>query len=212
MQSSSIAIGHRSANEIATLRSIISTWMRLAIFEVMSQGDSHGDSRGEGRGNQALSIGPRRLGVHRVWFAIDELDALGTIDGLKDALARLRKFGGRCILGLQSIAQVSGLYGRSEAQTIIENCGNTLILRCSSSEGGATARFASGLIGEREIIREQITKSTRPNEWLASRPVAQHHVTESAVLASEIEQLPDLQDFLKFASQPEWKRVRLGTT
>jgi Type IV secretion-system coupling protein DNA-binding domain len=187
-----------SANEIATLRSIISTWMRLAIFEAMNQSEDP----------------DRRLGVHRVgpgrlWFAIDELDALGAIDGLKDALARLRKFGGRCILGFQSIAQVSGTYGRAEAQTIVENCGNTLILRCSASEGGGTARFASALIGEREVIREQITKSTRPNEWLASRSVAQHHVTESAVLASEIEQIPDLHGFLKFASTPEWRRVRL---
>ena len=178
------------ANEIATLRSIISTWMRLAIFEAMSQREADQPSK-------------------RLWFAVDELDALGQIDGLKDALARLRKFGGRCILGLQSIAQVSGLYGRSEAQTIIENCGNTLILRCSSSEGGGTARFASGLIGEREIIREQITKSRRPNEFLPSQSIAKHHVTESAVLASEIEQLPDLQGFLKFASQPEWRRVQL---
>jgi type IV secretory pathway TraG/TraD family ATPase VirD4 len=186
-----------NANEIATLRSIISTWMRLAIFETMN----NGDSRGEGRGDQPSG--------RRLWFAIDELDALGTIDGLKDALARLRKFGGRCILGFQSIAQVSGTYGRAEAQTIVENCGNTLILRCSASEGGGTARFASSLIGEREIIREQITKSTRPNEWLASRSVAQHHVTESAVLASEIEQIPDLHGFLKFASTPEWRRVQL---
>jgi Type IV secretion-system coupling protein DNA-binding domain len=175
------------ANEIATLRSIISTWMRLAIYETMSQ----------------------REGDQKLWFAIDELDALGQIDGLKDALARLRKFGGRCVLGFQSIAQVSGTYGHAEAQTIVENCGNTLILRCSASEGGGTARFASGLIGEREIIREHITKSRRPNEFLASQSISQHHVTESAVLASEIEQLPDLQGFLKFASQPEWKRIEL---
>jgi type IV secretory pathway TraG/TraD family ATPase VirD4 len=182
------------ANEIATLRSIISTWMRLAIFEAMSQPE----------------------GDQRLWFAIDELDALGQIDGLKDALARLRKFGGRCILGFQSIAQVSGTYGRAEAQTIVENCGNSLILRCSASEGGGTARFASSLIGEREIVREQITKSRRPSEFLASQSISQHHVTdqvtESAVLASEIEQLPDLQGFLKFASQPEWKRIRLAVS
>src|ERR1700726_4917904 len=131
-------------------------------------------------------------------------------DGLKDALARLRKFGGRGVLGFQSIAQVSGTYGHAEAQTIVENCGNTLIVRCSASEGGGTARFASGLIGEREIIREQITKSRRPSDWLASESIAKHHVTESAVLASEIEQLPDLQGFLKFASQREWKRVKLS--
>jgi hypothetical protein len=35
--------------------------------------------------------------------------------------------------------------------------GNTLILRCSSSENGGTARFASHLIGEREITREHVT-------------------------------------------------------
>jgi type IV secretory pathway TraG/TraD family ATPase VirD4 len=176
------------ANEIASLRSIISTWMRLAIYETMSQGKSDDQ---------------------HLWFAIDELDALGPIDGLKDALARLRKFGGRCVLGFQSIAQVSGSYGHAEAQTIVENCGNTLILRCSASEGGGTARFASSLIGEREIVREQVTKSNRPGEFLSTKSIAQHHVTESAVLASEIEQLPDLQGFLKLASQPEWKRVQL---
>jgi type IV secretory pathway TraG/TraD family ATPase VirD4 len=182
------------ANEIATLRSIISTWMRLAIYETMSQGE---------KTDQHL------------WFAIDELDALGPIDGLKDALARLRKFGGRCVLGIQSIAQVSGSYGHAEAQTIVENCGNTLILRCSASEGGGTARFASALIGEREVLREQVTKSRGGGVIFAndhrSVSTSTQHVTESAVLASEIEQLPDLHGFLKFASTPEWRRVKLTT-
>ena len=144
---------------------------------------------------------------------VDELDALGPIDGLKDALARLRKFGGRCVLGFQSIAQVSGTYGRAEAQTIVENCGNSLILRCSASEGGGTARFASSLIGEREILREQQSKSRGGSGWFANdhRSVSTtiQHVTESAVLASEIEQLPDLSGFLKIASRPEWMKVTL---
>jgi type IV secretory pathway TraG/TraD family ATPase VirD4 len=180
------------ANEIATLRSLISTWMRLAIFEAMSQ----------------------HQGDRRLWFVIDELDALGPIDGLKDALARLRKFGGRCILGFQSIAQVSGTYGHAEAQTIVENCGNTLILRCSASEGGGTARFASKLIGEREILREQITRNAKAGILSEPQSVSRsmHHVTESAVLPSEIEQLPDLQGFLKFASQPQWRRVQVRIT
>jgi type IV secretory pathway TraG/TraD family ATPase VirD4 len=44
-------------------------------------------------------------GDRRLWFIIDELDALGQVDGLKDALARLRKFGGRCVLGFQSMVK-----------------------------------------------------------------------------------------------------------
>ncbi len=185
--------GHRvlflpySATQIAALRSLISAWLRLSIFETMS--------------------GPDR--DQRMWFIIDELDALGTIDGLKDALARLRKFGGRCVLGFQSIAQVSDTYGQGEAQTIVENCGNTLVLRCSASEQGGTARFASRLIGEREVIRSHVSRSRRPGEWRYSRSYSDQHVTEAAVLPSEIEQLPDLAGYVKLASSPSWCRVRL---
>jgi hypothetical protein len=178
------------AGEIASLRQVISTWMRLAIFETMTG----------------------KEGDRRLWFVVDELDALGAIDGLKDALARLRKFGGRCVLGFQSIAQVRGSYGDTEAQTIVENCGNTLILRCSASERGGTAEFASRLIGKREVIRKQYSVS-RPRRILGflrqTRVVTDQVAVEDAVMASEIEQLPDLSGFLKRASRPEWQRVRL---
>ena len=178
------------ASEIASLRHVISTWMRLAIFETMTG----------------------KEGDRRLWFVVDELDALGAIDGLKDALARLRKFGGRCVLGFQSIAQVRGTYGDTEAQTIVENCGNTLILRCSASERGGTAEFASRLIGKREVIRKQYSVS-RPRRLLGflrqTRVVTDQVAVEDAVMASEIEQLPDLSGFLKRASRPEWQRVIL---
>jgi type IV secretory pathway TraG/TraD family ATPase VirD4 len=183
------------AGQIAALRALIATWMRLAIFEAMN-GDEHRDCR--------------------LWFVVDELDALGAIDGLKDALARLRKFGGRCVLGFQSIAQVSGIYGAAEAQTIVENCGNTLILRCAGSENGGTSQFASRLIGEREVIRRQISRgSDREAAFAArgarrSRTITDQHVTETAVMASQIEQLPDLCGYLKLAASPAWRKVSFG--
>jgi Type IV secretion-system coupling protein DNA-binding domain len=176
------------AGEIAALRSTISGWMRLAIFEAMNQGDEQ----------------------HRpLWFIVDELDALGQIDGLKDALARLRKFNGRCVLGFQSLAQVSSTYGAGDAHTLVENCGNTLILRCSASEGGGTARFASQLIGEREVLRTTLSKSRRVTEWAGSVSQSQHFSIEPAVLPSQVEQLADLTGYLKYASDPRWRRVQL---
>ena len=198
------------ADQIAALRSIISTWMRLAIFERMS-GSVTSEAHTRPTGPHANGA---RDAQHRLpcWFAVDELDALGQIDGLKDALARLRKFGGRCVLGFQSIAQVSTTYGHGEAQTIVENCGNTLILRCSASETGGTARFASRLIGEREVIRPQVSRSKSGgflHDPRHSRSTSEQHVTEPAVLGSEIEQLPDLQGYLKLASKAEWLRVRM---
>jgi type IV secretory pathway TraG/TraD family ATPase VirD4 len=181
------------ANQIAALRTVIATWVRLAIFETMCHGDTQ----------------------RRLWLVVDELDALGAIDGLKDALARLRKFGGRCVLGFQSLAQVSSTYGGGEAQTIVENCANTLILRCSASEHGGTSQFASRLIGEREVARRSTSRGRDGGGflggrgWRRSTNVTAQRVTEAAVLASELEQLPDLTGYLKMASSPAWLRVRL---
>ena len=182
------------AGQIAALRSVIATWMRLAIVETMSHAEQD----------------------QRLWFVVDELDALGAIDGLKDALARLRKFGGRCVLGFQSVAQVSSTYGAGEAQTLVENCGNTLILRCSASENGGTSQFASKLIGEREIIRRQTSRGRdrdgffAARSWRRSTNISEQHVTEAAVMASELEQLPDLTGYLKTASSREWLRVTIS--
>jgi type IV secretory pathway TraG/TraD family ATPase VirD4 len=179
------------AGQIQALKSVIATWMRLAIFAAM-----HG----------------REGADQRLWFVIDELDALGAIDGLKDALARLRKFGGRCCLGFQSIAQVSNTYG-GDAQTIVENCGNTLILRCSASEHGGTSQFASRLIGEREVLRRQISRGSDRDGLFASRGArrskntSEQRVTEAAVMPSEIEGLPDFCGYLKVASASEWLKV-----
>lgn len=175
------------AGEIAALRSVISAWMRIGIFEAMDRDE----------------------GDQRLWFVVDELDALGEIDGLKDALARLRKFGGRCILGFQSIAQVSGTYGKGIAETIVENCGNTLILRCSASEHGGTSEFASKLIGQREVVHTTVSTTRRTSEWIGSTTTGQNLRIEPAVMASEIERLPDLSGLLKLASVPDWQVVRL---
>ena len=179
------------AGQIQALKSVIATWMRLAVFAAM-----HG----------------REGADQRLWFVIDELDALGAIDGLKDALARLRKFGGRCCLGFQSIAQVSNTYG-GDAQTIVENCGNSLILRCSASEHGGTSQFASRLIGEREVLRRQISRGSDRDGLFArrgarrSKNTSEQRVTEAAVMPSEIEGLPDFCGYLKVASVSEWLKV-----
>jgi len=183
------------AGQIAAMRSMIATWMRLAIFEAMSQAEGCDQ---------------------RLWFVVDELDALGAIDGLKDALARLRKFGCRCVLGFQSIAQVSSTYGQSEAQTIVENCGNTLILRCSGSENGGTSQFASRLIGDREVLRRQISRGRDRGGGPPARGAHRSHsvteqcVTEPAVMPSELEQLPDLCGYFKSASSKSWLKVAFG--
>jgi type IV secretory pathway TraG/TraD family ATPase VirD4 len=183
-----------SARQIAALRTLIATWMGLAIYEALSQKEDVDQ---------------------RLWLVVDELDALGAIAGLKDALTRLRKFGGRCVLGFQSVSQVSATYG-ADAHTIIENCGNTLILRCSGSENGGTSQYAARLIGDREVIRRQRSRGRDNPGGLfsagARRSVqfSEQRLVEPAVLAAQVEQLADLAGYLKIASSPTWQSVRIG--
>jgi len=107
------------------------------------------------------------------------------------------------------LAQVSSTYGSGDAHTLVENCANSLILRSSASEGGGTARFASSLIGEHEILRTLHSRSRRPLDLIGVRTHSQQVTVEPAVLPSQIEQLPDLQGYLKLASRPQWLRVQL---
>lgn len=190
------------ASQIAELRGLVSAWMRLAIFSLMSRPE--GDSR--------------------TWLIIDELDSLGKISGLTDALPRLRKFGGRVVLAFQSIGPVTELYGRGFAGAVVENASNTLLLRCSDSgdRSGGTAQFASQLLGQREVMRTTSSSSETTGSSL------QHGLTlapgtnrskvsgtntapvvEPAVLPAQIEGLENLKGYVHSHGMPFWSRCTL---
>lgn len=117
---------------------------------------------------------------------------------------------GWCIGAILGIAIAFGA-----PQIVVENCGNTLILRCAGSEHGGTSQFASRLIGEREVIRRQTARGRDRDGLFGARAVrrstnlTEQHVIEAAVLAAELEQLPDLTGYLKTAASPCWLRVRI---
>ncbi len=176
-----------AANQVAALRGLVSCWMNIAILET-------------------LSLAPSR--DRRIWFQVDELDALGRIEGLKDAQARLRKFGGCVAIGFQSFAQVKVVYGEG-AHTIIENCGNLLLLRAGVSDGGGTAQLASDLIGDREVERDNVSRSTTHGQFTSRSTSAQtKRSIEDVALASEIMQLGNREGYCKRATHPRWAKVR----
>ena len=178
------------ATEIAKMRGLVSCWMRLAITETLT-----------------LDVDP--TDQRRIWFQIDELDALGRIEGLKDALERVRKKGGAAVLGFQSIAMVRAVYGEAEAHAIVENLDNKLFLSCGMSEGGGTAKFASDVIGEREVERQEATTSQtlRQHPSSSTTSSSRRHI-EKAILPAEMTQLEDRTGLLKLATRQEWLRVK----
>ena len=196
-----IFISYR-ADQIAELKGLISAWMRTLIFSLMSRPE--GDSG--------------------TWFVVDELDSLGKISGLTDALPRLRKFGGRCVTACQSIGPLTEIYGHGFIGAVIENASNTLILRCSDSgeRSGGTAQFASQLIGQREVLRTTASTSETQGSSLQhglriapgtnrSRVSGTNTapVVESAVLPAQIEGLENLRGYVHSHGMPFWSRCSL---
>ena len=59
------------------------------------------------------------------------------------------------------------------------------------------------------MVHTTVSKSRRATEILGSVTHSEHRSVEPAVLPSQIEQLPDLAGYLKYASDPQWQRVRL---
>jgi hypothetical protein len=58
-------------------------------------------------------------------------------------------------------------------------------------------------------VQVQTSRSYRAAQLLPSITRSEHQSTEAAVMGAQIEQLPDLSGYLKLASAPDWRRVRL---
>lgn len=175
-------------DQMGMLRGLIATLLELAIVEGLS-----------------LSENPDR----GLWYVLDEIDSLGKVSSLRGGLTKLRKYGGRCVVGLQTVSQLREIYGKNEAQTLLANVSTKLILRAGDNE---TADYFSKELGEQEIDRLQISQGhgsssgglTNPGHSSESSSFNNNmqRIRQAAVMASELLNLADLSGFLKIPGHP----------
>lgn len=164
--------------QLKAIRQLLATWLDLAIAET-------------------LSLSPET--AQSIWFVADEFDSLGQVSSARDALTKMRKYEGRCIFGLQTVAQPWSTYGRDGAQVLLSCLANKLILRAGDPD---TAEYCSKSLGDEELLRHEQSKSRRGLFGLGGDPSktnAERHVTQRIVMASEIENAPDLSGWLNLA-------------
>ena len=168
-------------DQMAMCGNLVATWLELAVVEGLS-----------------LSEDSKR----RLWYIMDELDSLGKVTSLRLGLTKLRKYGGVCVAGLQSIAQLRRTYGHDEAQTLASCLSTKLVLLAGDGE---TAEWCEKELGRQEVIRPETSNSTsqRTGELPSSSENRSTRVVEQpAVLAGEILTLPNLAGFLKLVGLP----------
>ncbi len=185
-------------DQMKLLRQFVAALADLAILETLSLST-----------NERLHASRHR----RLFFLLDELDSLGAVSELKDALTKLRKFGGCCILGIQTVAQLRAVYGKETAQAILGNVSTRAILR---PQDGETAQEMERLLGEQDIERRTFVTSENRGDSSSgllsgmqtqtssgiSRNEQRSVVTRKAVLASELQALPNLRGVLMRPASP----------
>ncbi len=136
----------------------------------------------------------------RIWAFLDEMPALGRIEGIERALSEGRKFGLCGVVGIQSVSQIRAIYGREESQTLLSVMRNWCVLNQSDPD---SAEYFSKALGQQEIIRPQ--KSVSDN----GVNIAYQHATQSAVLPSQLTGLPTLQAYLRVSGDSTIKKIRI---
>jgi hypothetical protein len=166
-------------DQLASLRPLLSAWIGEAVSSILS-----------------LRPDPSR----RLWLLLDELASLGRIQSLSDALTKGRKYGLRCVAGLQSVSQLRASYGREGAQTLLSCLSSSLTLRSADAE---TADYLSRNLGDAEVRRENRSRGD------GRETLSEQRVNTRIVLPSEIQNLPDRTGFLNLAGDFPVARIEI---
>lgn len=154
--------------------------------------------------NAVLSLPPSQ--DRRIWLSLDEVGALGRLSALESALTRGRKQGLRVVAGLQATAQLDLIYGR-ESATVLRSCFRNLIVLGIAKTDPDTAEMLSKSLGEREVDREQHSRSEGAQG--ITKNVTLQRIKERIAIPSEITELPNLTAFLALAGNTATKRIQI---
>ena len=172
------------ADQHASLRGLISTWLEIAV-------------------NSLLSL--PRSDDRRVWVILDELPTLHQLPSLKPGLAQGRQYGGCFVLGVQVFSDLRDIYGRDIATSISGLCGTRVVLAAPDRE---TSEWSAKSLGQIEIESQSegvsydtphggVTLSTKREE-------------RSLVLPSEVSRLQNLSGYIKLPGELPVARIRLN--
>lgn len=139
-----------------------------------------------------LSLLPDRN--RRVWFICDELPSLHKLPLLGETIAEVRKFGGCFLLGMQSYAQLTKVYGVSGAKEIFDLLNTRFFFRSASAD---MARLVANELGEEEIEESRENYSYGANSIRDGISLSNQRVKRPIVSYPQILELEDLACYVR---------------
>jgi len=163
-----------SDSQLEAISSLYRTWVSLAILARFEAGPDN-------------DLPPLN-------FIIDEFPTLGRMEMVEKALARLRKYGGRVVLGYQGESQLSALYGDKNTSSMIGLIGTMFIFRTQEE---SDAKKLARHIGRSEVVSVSENESEDKGKLKGGKSVSRSTSYKDIVLDSEIATLPDGHFYLK---------------
>lgn len=157
-----VVLGYRPAS-----KELSQAWLASVIEQVVRQVASMSDCKPDAR---------------RLWLVLDEVAQCGRIPSISDALVTLRSKGVRVVLGLQSIAQIEQVYDRHTATIWASSTATKMLCALQSPQD---QRWASDLLGEREVERFVGQTQTSGGAGSASRSIAWQKVREPVMMPAQ---------------------------
>ncbi len=168
--------------QIEALRPLLGCWLSLAIRETLSL---------------PIELDKKGMSLRRMWFVMDELDSLGTVYGLTDALSRGRKPGLAVISAIQSTAQLRIRYGKDGAQALMACFVNKLVMRQGDFEDAKHWSDYLGQFEEERLVQTHSVSSSGETTGTQSR-----REIRQLVLPSELQEIPKFCGYARISGLP----------
>jgi type IV secretory pathway TraG/TraD family ATPase VirD4 len=133
----------------------------------------------------------------RITFVVDEFGSLDKMSCIFDFLTMGRSKGGFLVLANQDLGSVSAIYGTDKKETFFNNFNVHLVFRLNDP---TTSEFLSKAFGEREVIKKFQSSQFSPSDLGDRFSMSEQEKLEKIVLPTEIENLRDLDSYLKIAN------------
>lgn len=161
--------------QIEAMRPLLGCWLSLAIRETLSL---------------PIELDKNGVPTRRIWFVTDELDSLGTIHGLGEALSQGRKMGLSVISAIQTLAQLRIRYGKDGSEALLACFVNKLVMKQGDF---SDAKHWSDYLGQQEVERLVRNEGgSKGGTGSGSESFGRHaqRETRQLVLPAELQDLP----------------------
>jgi type IV secretory pathway TraG/TraD family ATPase VirD4 len=141
------------------------------------------------------------------WMNLEELASMEKLASLQDVLTKGRKHGVRVVANLQSVSQLTDIYGKDQATTLRASFRSLVVLGGSKTDS-ETAEAMSLALGEHEVARPEYTDSRNPG---SARNTSERLVrsTERVVTPAQVQTLPNLTGWIAFAGERPIAKFKL---